>query len=145
MPLPDPSLPETGLQEAVEQWKEKGYRVLPVFREPDTSWVQEWAAWNKEVLGAVRTIFGDKEGWAYFGNLFIYSMGRAELKEWQIQDVEAIKAILAKTGEMSFADLGEIHGRIIHLVTPELRTWLTRQAPGVMSILDIIGRIGGVV
>jgi len=138
----DPTDP--AFQQAVKQWEDKGYKILPALRAPDVSWVQEWADWNKATLGAIKTIFGDKDGWAYFGNLFVFSLGEASLNDIQKQDVNGIRAILAKA-DMTFGDLGELHGRILHLMAPELRSFLQTRAPGVLSVLDILGRIGGVV
>lgn len=129
---------------AIKEWEDRGYRVIPKTQALDVSWVTQWKESNRAILEAVKEIFGDRDGWLYSGNLFVYSLGQAELKQWQVEDVAAIKAILAKE-TMDFADLGQLHGRIIHLITPELRTWLQRQAPGALRIFDIITLIGGAI
>ena len=135
---------DPALSAAKSEWEKRGFRVIPRLSAPDITWVEEWANWNKEVLGAIKAIFGDKDGWSYFGNLFVYSIGEGALTADQLKEVTAIKAILAKE-QMTFGDLGEMHGRIIHLISPELRTLLQGRAPGVLTVLDVIARIGGVV
>jgi hypothetical protein len=139
---------DSAFQATINEWQTQNpnFKIVPKAQPIaiDTTILTQWHESMKQIMQSMKEIFGDKDTWGYFGALLIYSIGTSNITVAQQTEIDAIKVILAKD-PMTFTDLGEIQGRLIHLVTPELRGIIGAQFPGLLSILDILSKLGGIV
>jgi hypothetical protein len=145
--ITNPSDP--GFQEAVKQWGEAGYDITPRGEAPPLKFfasdeLEQFKAQGKAVIDSMKLFLGDKDIWQFTGAWFVEIVDIQTLNGYQIAQVDKIRAIVEKEGEISYKDSGTLLGCIMSLMLPSIQELLQKQAPGLLSIINVLIRFGGV-
>lgn len=131
MPLPDPLGPkEEPMPEAVKTL--------------DQADLDKFMANVKEFMNGVKTVVADKDLWMFTGAFFVNYVGKGSLTVEQAEKIDRLKEILSKQEEMTYAEAGTVLGVIASLLTPAIEEILKKQAPGVLNVIGLLTRLGGV-